>query len=61
MARYKLREISPTSLGVSLNRTELEYIGMEYVPPKEKPQYFIKKLDIIDGKKCIILFKDDNE
>jgi len=48
MAKSKIIKIG-SSKGTTFNNTELEFL--------ENPEYVEKKPDMIDGKKCLIIFK----
>ncbi|MBA2846603.1 hypothetical protein HNP88_000787 [Methanococcus maripaludis] len=52
MAISKIIKIG-TSKGTTFNNTELEFL--------ENPEYVEKKPDMIDGKKCIIVYKAEDK
>ncbi|MBB6401608.1 hypothetical protein HNP92_000913 [Methanococcus maripaludis] len=59
MVKTKLRKISSQSLGIAISRADSEYLEVEYDSIKEGTitQNVEKKYDLIDGKRCLVIFK----
>ncbi|AVB75972.1 hypothetical protein [Methanococcus maripaludis] len=54
MVKVKVRKVG-SGFVCGLNKTELEFIGVD------ENEDIDKKLDVIDGKKCLIIFKAEDE
>ncbi|MBA2853941.1 hypothetical protein HNP89_001919 [Methanococcus maripaludis] len=59
MVKTKLRKLSSQSIGISISRSDAEYLDIDYdaVRDGKLAQNVEKKYEIVDGKKGIFIYK----
>ncbi|BAP62914.1 hypothetical protein [Methanococcus maripaludis] len=55
MVKVKLRKLSKTSVGISLSRSDVEYLDIDYDNIFEEPTVVEKKYIDVDGKKGVFI------